>query len=66
MNKNLIAKLFAFAALAMSSAACSQDETIESVVAKTEPRKEIEFHLDVKSRATDITLAELDTIWAVS
>lgn len=63
MNKNLIANLFAFAALAMSSAACSQDETIESVVSKTEPRKEIEFHLDVKSRATDITLAELDTIW---
>ena len=63
MNKNLIAKLFAFAALAMSSAACSQDETIESVVSKTEPRKEIEFHLDVKSRATDMTLAELDEIW---
>lgn len=42
---------------------CSQDVTLEDVIAKTEPRQEIEFHLDMQSRATDRTINNLDTIW---
>lgn len=42
---------------------CSQDVMVEDVIVKTEPRQEIEFHLDMQSRATDRTMANLDTIW---
>ena len=47
----------------MALTSCSNDETIEGVVGKPEDRQEIEFTLDMMSRATDRTINNLDTIW---
>ena len=50
--------------IAAAAVACSQDDITEiSENNASDGRQEIEFHLDMQSRATDRTIANLDTIW---
>ena len=50
--------------IAAAAVACSQDDITEiSENNASDGRQEIEFHLDMMSRASDRTIANLDTIW---
>ncbi len=49
--------------VAVAASACSQDEITEISEDKSNGGQEIEFHLDMQSRAADRTIANLDTIW---
>ncbi|MDE7457391.1 MAG: fimbrillin family protein [Muribaculaceae bacterium] len=63
MKKELKMVLLTLMGSTMAITSCSQDETVESLAVKPEGRQEIEFHLDMMSRATDRTITNLDTIW---
>ena len=62
MNRKIKSTLFAATAAAIAFSSCSQDETVDALVQNSD-RQEIEFHLDMMSRAADKTIANLDTIW---
>ncbi|MDE5567875.1 MAG: fimbrillin family protein, partial [Muribaculaceae bacterium] len=50
--------------IAAAAVACSQDDITEIAENNAaDGRQEIEFHLDMMSRASDRTIANLDTIW---
>ena len=63
MFKHLKATFLASLGAAFFLTSCSSDETIGVVAAHPGERQEIEFSLDMMSRGTDRTIANLDTIW---
>ena len=63
MSKNLKTTILVAAGVAFTLASCSEDETIAKVSTNPGERQEIEFTLDMMSRGTDRTIANLDTIW---
>ena len=63
MSKNLKTTILVAAGVAFTLASCSEDETIAKVSTNPGERQEIEFTLDMMSRATDRTITNLDTIW---
>ena len=63
MFKHLKATFLASVGVAVFLTSCTSDETIGVVAAHPGERQEIEFSLDMMSRGTDRTIANLDTIW---
>ncbi|MDE6086392.1 MAG: fimbrillin family protein, partial [Muribaculaceae bacterium] len=63
MSKILKTTILVAAGVAFTLASCSEDETIAKVSTNPGERQEIEFTLDMMSRATDRTITNLDTIW---
>ncbi|MDE6396842.1 MAG: fimbrillin family protein [Muribaculaceae bacterium] len=63
MIKYLKPKHFIAAAAMFALTSCSQDDVIDTGVEDTNKPREIEFTVDMLSRATDRTVDNLDTIW---
>ena len=63
MFKYLKPKHFIAAAAMFALTSCSQDDVIDTGVQQTDSPREIEFTVDMLSRATDRTIDNLDTIW---
>ena len=63
MFKYLKPKHFIAAAAIFALTSCSQDDVIDMGVQDTNKPREIEFTIDMLSRATDRTIDNLDTIW---
>ena len=63
MFKYLKPKHFIAAAAMFALTSCSQDDVIDMGVQDTNKPREIEFTIDMLSRATDRTIDNLDTIW---
>ena len=56
-------KHFIAAGAMIALTSCSQDDVIDTGVQQTDSPREIEFTVDMLSRATDRTIDNLDTIW---
>ena len=63
MIKYLKPKHFIAAGAMFALTSCSQDDVIDTGVQQTDSPREIEFTVDMLSRATDRTIDNLDTIW---
>ena len=63
MFKYLKPKHFIAAGAMIALTSCSQDDVIDTGVQDTDKPREIEFTIDMLSRATDRTIDNLDTIW---